>query len=167
MQVSRAGGHPAARSAVQETVLYQVRLVYILYGVTFFTNGSGKGVKPDRPTGKFVDDGQHDQPVHGIESHLVDFQATGRPAQPALLSRHRREPARNPAPGAAVGDRGVPLLRRAISNEQILLYVDAQNAGGTGHNHRELIFSILRAEMTPNDRAARGKSPARVIAPTR
>ena len=63
--------HAAARCSLQESLLNEVGLHYILERVSVFTDSGGQIVNADRPTGKFFKDGEQKAPVDEIKTDRV------------------------------------------------------------------------------------------------
>src|SRR5215212_2761589 len=70
--VSPVRGDPAARGALYEATLQQVRLVDVLDGVARLAEGNGDGADADRPTVELVDDEPEVVPVGPVEPEMVD-----------------------------------------------------------------------------------------------
>ena len=63
--------HAAARRALQESLLNEVGLHYVLERVSVFTDSGGQIVNADRPAGKFFKDSEQKAPVDEIETDRV------------------------------------------------------------------------------------------------
>src|SRR5579864_5697869 len=72
------GADAAARRAVDETELHEVRFVDFLNGVSFFVDGSGDGVHAHRPAAVLFKQRQHDLLVNFIETETVHFEQVER-----------------------------------------------------------------------------------------
>jgi len=73
MLVGETSGHAAARSAVQEADLKQVRLDDLLDRVLFFMKGSAESAETDRATIEFLDDGLQELYITLVEALAVDL----------------------------------------------------------------------------------------------
>ncbi len=70
--VGAGSGHAAARGAVDEADLHEVRLVDLLDGVFFFAEGRGERAHADGAAAVFVEQGEHEVAVDFIEAAFVD-----------------------------------------------------------------------------------------------
>ena len=84
MLVAQAGEHPPPGRAHEEAALQQERLVHVLDGVGFFSDGHRQGGEPHRTSVELLQDEGEDLAVHAVETFVVHLeQAQG-------LQRYRR-----------------------------------------------------------------------------
>ena len=67
--------HPAARRALKEAHLHQVRLVHVHDRVCLFRDGGGDRLDAHRPAVELLDDRPQHLVVHLVQAQLVDLQA--------------------------------------------------------------------------------------------
>ena len=104
MGVGARRGHPAARGALQESLLEQEWLVGVLHGLRLLTDSDGQGRQADRAAAELLDDRSQDEAVDLVETRVVDFEdCKRRDRRFPRRRRHRRGRRRSHAPGAAVG----------------------------------------------------------------
>ena len=103
--------------AVQQPELHQVRLVDFFDRVFFLAERGGDRIQAHRAAEIFLDNSQHQVAVDFVEAVLVNAEHRERVARnterDVALGAHFGEIA--DAAQQAIGERGVPRLRRAIS----------------------------------------------------
>src|SRR5690606_38724703 len=72
MPVGELRGHPAARRALDVTLLDQVGLDHVLDGTAFLAHRRRQAVGADRTTVELLDDGQEQAAVHVVEAVAID-----------------------------------------------------------------------------------------------
>src|SRR6202034_4468982 len=72
MLIGQGGGNAAARGAVDEAELHEVRLVDGFDSILFLAEGGGEGIEADGTAGIFLHDREHEAAINLIEAVLVD-----------------------------------------------------------------------------------------------
>src|SRR4051795_12526984 len=87
MKEGLGGRHPAARSALDEAFLEQVRLVDVLERVLFLGYDDRQRAEPDRSPVELLADGAQDLAVEPIEPLVVDLEQVERRGGDGLVDR--------------------------------------------------------------------------------
>ena len=155
--------HAAARGAVKKSQLHQKRLVHFLYSLFFLGDGSGNFLSPTGPPANFK-----------ITVSKIFLSSAVRPissiSRRASASRTRsfvRSPFLHLREIAATLQKKVSNARRearAARNfcRRIRMKRDAQNAGRTAHNPRDLFVRVkLKAECPSGKAGAKRRGEER------
>jgi hypothetical protein len=65
-------GLPATAGSFEKAGLNQIGLMDVLKGAPIFLDCGRQGLRPDRSSGKLIDDGQKDPTIHLIEPRRID-----------------------------------------------------------------------------------------------